>query len=73
MKTRKYLYRVNRKEICYIQAILEGYDGLATMSTLNPGEAIIEIAVSPGRENELEMLIYNLGLNGMRFHKVMIP
>jgi hypothetical protein len=50
MKTRRHLFRVDRREINYLRITLESYDGMAIVRTLDPHTAIIEVLVSPGCE-----------------------
>ena len=50
METIKQSYRVERNQIHYIRWTVESYDGMATVSTVDPVEAVIEIKISPGCE-----------------------
>ena len=45
-------YRVDRHKIGYLKFILEGYDGLATLSTLDARQGIIVLYMPPGCEND---------------------
>lgn len=38
-------YTVQRRNIAVIQFIIEGYDGMATVSTLDPHKGIIQVSV----------------------------
>lgn len=49
--------RINPSEICFVKFILEGYDGLAVLSTVDAVRGVVRLAVAPGREQELEPLI----------------
>lgn len=40
------LYRVAAKDMVYLKFILEGYEGMCTMSTIDPKEGIVRV-VSP--------------------------
>lgn len=60
METIKLLFRVTRKEINVVQWIIESYDGMAVMRTVNPQEAIIEIMISPGCKTLILELIHSL-------------
>jgi hypothetical protein len=60
LKTVNKFYRIDRREICYLKFILESYDGIATMSTLDPGAGLIRIDVPPEREPELECILQDL-------------
>jgi hypothetical protein len=54
-------YRVDPYEIHYLKFILEAYEGLATLTTLNSGTGLIQLAVPPGRKDSLEYLLGALG------------
>lgn len=57
MESIKHTYRVERRDINYIRTTLESYDGMAVVRTLDPREALIEISLSPGCEQQaLELL-----------------
>ena len=61
------VFRVDREEIGYIRFTLESYDGMATVTTLDPHAALIEVFISPGcEETVLELLAslkYDEGLH----------
>lgn len=54
------LFQVDPYQIHYLKFILEAYEGLATLTTLDPQEALVQLAVPPGREDSLESLIQAL-------------
>jgi hypothetical protein len=54
-------YRVDPYEIHYLKFILEAYEGLATLTTLNSKTGLIQLAVPPGRKDSLESLLEALG------------
>ncbi len=56
-QTGKYLLSIDRKEICYLQWIIESYDGIASMRTINPGNGEIEISIVPGCKEDIVSLI----------------
>ena len=60
METIRYLFRVERREINYIQSIIESYDGMARVSTIDPWEAIIEVRISQGCEDQFFELLDDL-------------
>lgn len=66
MQTSKYILSVERNEICYLQWIIESYDGMASMRTINPVNGEIEISISPGCEQEIFSLIKYLKEEGGR-------
>lgn len=57
METIKHSYRVEKSKIHYIRWTVESYDGMATVSTIDPREAIIEIKISPGCEEIIRNLL----------------
>ena len=64
MQTSKYIFSVRRNEICYLQWIIESYDGMASMRTINPVNGEIEISLPPGCEEEIFSLINYLKEEG---------
>jgi hypothetical protein len=50
-------FRIPRSEISYLRFILESYDGLAFMRTLDASSGIVEIAWSPSREKDVRALL----------------
>lgn len=54
-------FRVDRADIAYLRFILEAYEGLAVMRTLDPAEGLVMFYVSRSRESELEELLAGLG------------
>ncbi len=64
MQTSRYILSVRRNEICYVQWIIESYDGMASMRTINPANGEIEISISPGCEEEIFSLIRYLKEEG---------
>ena len=68
MKTTRFLFRIRRKEINFVQTIIESYDGIATVSTVDPQEAVIELMISPSCEAMILELIDSLKeLDGIDF------
>jgi hypothetical protein len=59
-ETIKQHYRVDRREIAYIRFILEAYDGLAIVKTLDPQAGLIEFQIAPGCEQDVEMILEDL-------------
>ena len=53
---KKYL-RVDRKKIHLIRFILEGYDGIATLTTIDPQRGIVLLNIPPGCEDDVESVI----------------
>jgi hypothetical protein len=63
-QTGKYLLSIDRKEICYLQWIIESYDGMASMRTINPINGEIEISIVPGCKEDIVSLIESLQEEG---------
>lgn len=40
-------FKLNTSDITLVQFILEGYDGVATVSTIDPKAAIIQVLIMP--------------------------
>ncbi len=67
LKTRqtiKYILSIDRKEICYLQWIIESYDGMASVRTINPTNGEIEISIAPGYKEDIFSLIEYLKEEG---------
>ncbi len=50
-------FLVDRKQIAYLRFILESYDSLCFLRTLESREALIEIAFHPSRRRDAEELL----------------
>jgi hypothetical protein len=64
-QTSKYRFSINREEICYLQWVIEAYDGMASMRTINPKTGQIEISIAPGCRQEILSLINHLKQEGI--------
>ncbi len=53
-------YRVDRREIAFIKFILEAYDGLAVMETLDPMSGRVVFHIAPGCESDVDMILQDL-------------
>jgi hypothetical protein len=60
METVKHIFRVDRREINYLRVIIESYDGMAVVKTIDPQEALIEIQMSHGCERLIFELLDSL-------------
>ena len=60
LKTISKYFRVDRREICYLRYIFEAYDGIATLTTIDPISGSVVLNISPGCENDVEMLLQEL-------------
>jgi len=55
----KYL-KLKRKDISLIQFIIEGYEGMATVTTIDPSTAIIRVSIIPDFILEMVDIINDL-------------
>lgn len=59
-ETIKQRYRVDRREIAFIRFIVEAYDGLAIVTTLDSDTGLIELQIAPGCEQDVETILQDL-------------
>ena len=59
-ETIKQHYRVDRRKIAFIRFIVEAYDGLAIVTTLDPAAGLIEFQIAPGCEQDVETILQDL-------------
>ena len=57
MESRKYYYRMDRSAIHMLRFLLEAYDGIASLSTLDSQEGRVVLCVPPGCETEMGALL----------------
>ncbi len=50
-------FRLDRRDLAYLTFIMEAYEGLATVTTLEPKETLVSITTLPSRSAELDGLI----------------
>ncbi len=60
METIKKYYRVDRREICFLRFIFEAYDGIAMLTTVDPDAGFVIFHISPGCEEDVEMILQDL-------------
>ena len=53
-------FRIKREHIAPVQFIIEGYEGMSTVSTMDSREAIIKISIMPDFTKEIIHLIGEL-------------
>lgn len=51
---------ISPERIHFLKFILEGYDGLAILSTVDAGQGIVELRYPPEAENDLKELLQNI-------------
>lgn len=59
----KKYFKLKRKDIVLIQFIIEGYEGMATVTTMDPHMAVIQIAIIPDYVSEMNHIIKSLENN----------
>lgn len=52
--------RLKRKDIAPVQFIIEGYEGMATVTTMDPHVAIIQVSIIPAFLQEISNLLESL-------------
>ena len=57
----EYFFKVAHRDMVYLKFILEAYEGMNVMSTVDNREGIIRIAVMPGFTDDMEQLLAELG------------
>ena len=60
VETIKKYFRVDRREIHFIRFILEAYDGIATLSTVDPDAGLVCLSIPPGCENDVEVVLQDI-------------
>lgn len=63
METIRKSYLVDKSKISYIRWIVESYDGMAIVTTIDPVDAVIELKIAPGCEPIMNELIHSLRVN----------
>jgi len=59
--TVKRYYRVDRGQIHFLKFILEGYDGVAVLRTIDPQEGLVVLQIGPGCQSIVDMIVEDLG------------
>jgi len=60
METIKRYYRIDRARIAFVRFILEAYDGIANMTTLDAKQGLVRMAIAPGCTSEMDAIISDL-------------
>ncbi len=60
MDTVQWYFKINREDIAYMKFILESYEGLGVLRTIDPQNGIVEVMVPPGLEQDMEMVLEGL-------------
>lgn len=54
-------FKVAKRDIVFLKFILEAYEGMNVMSTVNNDAGIIRILIMPGFEEDMNSLLVKLG------------
>lgn len=57
LETTRRRYRVDRRQISFVKFILEAYDNVAGMSTLDSRLAVVQITIAPGCETMVDGIL----------------
>lgn len=57
----KQYYRVDKSKIGFLRFIIEAYDNLALMTTLDAREGLVVLNIAPGCEDTAKALMDSLG------------
>jgi hypothetical protein len=60
LETIKKFLRIDRREICFLKFILEAYDGIATLTTIDAQQGIVLLRIAPGCEGDVEAVLQDL-------------
>jgi len=60
LKTISRLYSIDRKFVGFFKFIMEGYDGIAVVETIDPQAAIIKLHIAPGCESDVDGVLAEL-------------
>ena len=60
MDTQSRYFRLHRKDIAYFKFIIESHEGMAVLRTKDPQEAIVELMIAPGWEEDMEEVLEGL-------------
>ena len=60
METIQKYFKVDKKNIAFLKFVLEAYDGMAVIRTLNPREGVIELMIAPDFEKDVENILDSL-------------
>jgi hypothetical protein len=53
----KKYFKLKRKDIALVQFIIEGYEGMATVTTIDPHAAMIQVSIIPDFLSDMSDLI----------------
>ena len=57
MESNRQYFRVDRRKIYFLKFIFEAYDGIASITTIDPGLGVVSVSIPPGCERDVAMVI----------------
>jgi hypothetical protein len=60
LETTRRCYRVDRSRISFVKFILEAYDNVAVLSTVDPRRGLVQIRIAPGCETLVDGIVADL-------------
>ncbi|MGD8542831.1 MAG: DUF4911 domain-containing protein [Desulfobacteraceae bacterium] len=60
LETTTRIFRIDRREIAFLRFILEAYDGIAVLTTLEREAGTVRLAIAPGCEEEVAAVLNDL-------------
>ena len=54
--------RIDRRQIAYFKFILEAYEGVALLRTVDAQQGTVELLIGPGCENDVDRMIKDLAI-----------
>ena len=60
METIAKYYRIDRREIGFLKFIVEAYDGLAVVTTVDSDAGIVILQIAPGCEADVKTILQEL-------------
>ena len=59
-RTKTSYYRVDRREIAFLKFIFEAYDGIVTLTTIDPRQGIVALRSAPLCREQVAEILQNL-------------
>ena len=60
MRSKERYFRIDKQQIGYLRFILEGYEGIAALTTVDPRLGQVLLRIPPGCEGEVDTLLADL-------------
>ena len=54
------IFQVDKETIAYLKFILEGYEGLAVLKTLDARQGLVSVHIAPGAEEDIKLILDDL-------------